>query len=119
MSTVDFCQIAMRERIAPPSLGTVKQRILHAARKTGFGYYRARDIWYADHRVSINADELKQIEKLSGANYGREELRDVNTLIARADALLHGADPDFASAFVAAIRAFYGSLDRSGTERRD
>ncbi len=116
MGAVEFCQGAMRERIAPPSLGTVKERIRHAARKTGLGYYRARDIWYADSRVSIGADELRRIERLSGVRYGREELRDLNQLIAQADALLHGRDPNFRSAFAAAVRAFLGALAGSGAQ---
>jgi hypothetical protein len=114
MSSVEFCQSALRERIAPPSLGSVKARIQHATRKTGWTYSRVKDVWYADPRISINAEQLIQIEALSGLEYARREVRTNDELIARAEALLHGQDPDFDSAFVTALRAFAGIFYRSG-----
>jgi hypothetical protein len=113
MSAVDFCQYALRERIAPRTMGSVKTRILHAARKTGWGYSRTRDVWYADRRVSIDADQLIHIEAISGLEYARREVRTNDEIIARADALLHGSDPDFNGSFVTALRAFAGVFYRS------
>jgi hypothetical protein len=117
MSTVEFCQNAFRERIAPPSLGSVKARLLHATRKTGWSYYRVRDVWYGDRRISISAEELFHVEAISGLEYARREVRTNDDIIARAEALLDGQDPDFNSAFVAALRAFAGAFNRSRAER--
>ena len=113
MSAVDFCQYALRERIAPRTMGSVKTRILHAARKTGWGYSRTRDVWYADRRVSIDADQLIHIEAISGLEYARREVRTNDQIIARADALLDGPDADFFGPWVAAIRAAMGLRNRS------
>ena len=104
MSSVEFVSCAMRERVAPPSLGSVKARIRYASRALGWTASRTKDAWYADPRISISADELRTVEDKTGLRYGREELRTVNDLISRADALLEGQDSDFYSAFVSAFR---------------
>ena len=117
MSSVEFCQHALRERIAPPSIGSVKARILYAARKTGWGYYRTKDVWYADPRVSINADQLIHIETLSGLEYARREVLKNDEIIARADALLADGTTDLGSAVVAALRTILSAFNRSGIER--
>lgn len=88
MSTVDFCQLALRERIAPRTVGSVKTRIHSAARKLGWSSSRTKDVWYADPRVSISAEELREIEETSGIRYGREEARELDAAIGRATALL-------------------------------
>lgn len=87
MSTVEFCQNALRDRIAPPH-GSVKARINAAARKLGWSISRTKDVWYADPRVSISADELHAIEKKTGVHYGREEARELDREIEHATALL-------------------------------
>lgn len=116
MSSVEFVSYAMRERVAPPSLGSVKARIRYASRALGWTSSRTKDAWYADPRISISADELRTVEDKTGLRYGREELRTVNDLIARADALLEGQDADFYSAFVAAFRDAVRVVARAGTE---
>ncbi len=88
MSTVEFCQRAARDRIAPPSIGSVKIRIDYFARKMKLTQTRARDIWYANPRVSIGAEELRAIEEKAGVRYGREEARELDAAIDRASALL-------------------------------
>lgn len=88
MSTVVFCQSALRESIAPASAGSVKMRINSAARKLGWSSSRTKDVWYADPRVSISADELREIEETAGIRYGREEAKDLDAAISRATALL-------------------------------
>jgi len=99
-------------------MGNVKARIRHASRALGWSHSRTKDAWYADPRISISAKELRDIEEASGLRYGRQELKEIDRLIARADALLDGHDPDFHRPFVAAIRAFFGALDRTGTGAR-
>ncbi|MGE0290386.1 MAG: hypothetical protein AB7I42_25065 [Bradyrhizobium sp.] len=116
MSSVEFVSDALRRRGAPTSIGPVKARIWHAARELGWTVSRTKDAWYADPRISLSADEVRDIEEATGLRYGRQELKEIDKIIARADALLEGADPDFHRPFVAAIRAFFGALDRTGTE---
>ncbi len=50
----------------------------------------------------------------AGLEYGRSELRSVDAIIANADALTMGTDPDFAGAFATALRAFIGAFHRPG-----
>lgn len=115
MSTVEFCQNALRDRIAPPSHGSVKARITAAARKLGWSISRTKDVWYADPRVSISADELHAIEKKTGVHYGREEARELEREIENATALLvamqAGSPRTLAHALIQAARI----LARSGT----
>lgn len=117
MSSVEFAQYALRSHVTPPALGSVKARLRHAARKLGWTPNRTKDAWYADPRISISADEIRQIETLTGLRYGREELRSVEELIGRADALLMGADEDFYRPFLAALRAVARLADRSRAQR--
>ena len=119
MSSVDFAQHALRDYIAPPGIGPVKARIRHAARRLGWSHNRTRDVWYADPRISIHCDEMRAIEEVAGLRYGRQELKEIDALIARSTALLHGQDEDFTGAFVAAMGAFYRALAGSRTSRRD
>jgi hypothetical protein len=117
MSSVEFVQTALRSHVAPPGSGVnVGDRIRVASRRLGWNYSRTRDAWYGDERISIDADELREIEEITGLRYGRQELATVEELIARADSLLHGPDADFHRPFVAAIRAMAGALYRPGTE---
>lgn len=113
MSSVEFTQYALRNHIAPPSAGSVKARLRLAARHLGWTHNRVRDVWYADPRISISADEIRKIEEKTGLRYGREELRSIETIIARADTLLDGPEADFFRPFVAALRAMAGAPDRS------
>ena len=113
MSCAEFVQYALRERVAPPSLGNTKARIRHASRRLGWTYSRTKTAWYADHRLLLKATDLHQIEQTTGLRYGRQELKEIDAYIARAEALLVGSDEDFHRPFVAAIRAFFGALDRS------
>lgn len=122
MSSVEFAQYALREGIAPPSFGTLKERLRHATtvlRRRNWSANRVKDCWYADPRIRPDADEIRDLEQLTGLKYARQELTEVDALISRAGALLNSQDPDFHGAFVAAIRAFTGALDRTGTRGRE
>ncbi|TFE97755.1 hypothetical protein B5M44_14215 [Shinella sumterensis] len=113
MSTVEFCQKALRHRIAPPSHGSVKARITAAARKLGWSVSRTKDVWYADPRVSISADELHAIETKTGVHYGREEARELEREIENATALLvamqAGSPRTLAHALIQAARILAGA----------
>ena len=113
MSTVEFCQRAMREEIAPPSVGAKLERIRHASRELGWSYSRTKDAWYADPRISIKPDELFRVEAVSGLSYARQEMRKNDGAIARADALLGGEDPRLIRTLVAAVREAFGLRDRA------
>lgn len=117
MSSVEFAQYALRERLSPPSVGSVKARLRHATHKLGWSANRVKDVWYADPRISISADEIREIEETTGLHYGREELRSIEELIGRADVLLMGSDADFHRPFLAALRAVARLADRARTER--
>lgn len=116
MSCVEFVQSALREGVAPPSVGSAKARIRYAARKLGWSANRTKDAWYADPRISISGDELREIERKTGLRYAQEELRTNEDLIAKASALLVGHEADFYSAFFAALRSLARPDHRSGTE---
>lgn len=113
MSTVEFCQRALREEIAPPSIGSVKLRIRTAARDLGWSYTRTKDAWYADPRISIKPEELFRVEAVSGLSYARQEMRRNDRAIERADALLAGQDPRLLRTLVAAVREAFGLRDRA------
>jgi hypothetical protein len=113
MSSVEFVQYGLRSRVSPPSLGSVKSRIRHAARVLDWSYSRTKDCWYADPRIRISADEVKKLKEKTGLEYGRAELRTNDDLIARAEALV--GDQDFYSAFLAALRSLARPDNRSGT----
>jgi len=100
MTCVEFAQHALRWHIAPPSVGSVKARLRHAASKLGWSSNRAKDVWYGDPRIRISADELRAIEEITGLRYGREELRSVDELIEQADRILGHTDEDFFRPFI-------------------
>lgn len=105
MSSVAFAQHALRDHIAPPSIGSIKARIRHASRRLGWSDSRTRECWYGRDRVRVSADELRKIEETTGLHYGRQELRTNDDLIAKAEALMVGHEADFYSAFLAALRS--------------
>jgi hypothetical protein len=114
MSSVAFASSTMKNRIAPIGSATnVEARIRLAARRLGWTFSRTKDVWYADPRVSIDVDEMRVIEETADVKYGRAEVRSIDELIAKADALLEGQDPDFYRPMVDAFRAFVRSLDRT------
>lgn len=116
MSELAFASEMLRERIAPVgSAQFVEQRIRAAARALRWKHSRAKGVWYADPRVSLKSRELRKVEEVAGVRYGRKEIEGVDLLIERADALLMGTDPDFHSAFIAAIRALAGAAHRTRT----
>ena len=120
MTSVEFAQYALSERVAPPSLGSVKARIRHAVTimgRRGWSANRVKDNWYADPRISPNADEIRDLEEITGLRYGREELRSLEQLISKADAFLDGEEADFYRPFVDAFRAMARAFDRTRIER--
>lgn len=116
MSTVEFCQRALREEIAPPSIGAKLERIRHASRVLGWSYTRTKDAWYADPRISIKPHELFRVEAVSGLSYAREEMRTNDAAIERATTLLGGEDAHLIRTVVTAVFAALGLSHRAGTQ---
>src|SRR5690606_17464390 len=97
--------------VAPPDSGQlVSERIRLAARRLHWSFSRARDVWYADPRVSLKSREMRKIEEISGVRYGRQERSELDALIAKADALLVGPEADFFRPYVTALRTFFGAI---------
>lgn len=131
MSSVEFVHDALRDHIAPRSIGSGKERkdfayralkkheraTAERKRKRVWTENRVKDFWHADVRVEPNADELRDIEEMTGLRYGREELRSNEQIIAYADALLDGQEEGVHSAFAAAVRAVARVANRSRAER--
>lgn len=120
MSCVDFAQYALRERVAPPSLGSVKARLRYARTVMGrrnWSANRVKDAWYADPRIALGADEIRDLEEITGLRYGREELRSLEDLIARADTLLDGPEANFYRPFVDAFRTMARAFNSAGASK--
>lgn len=118
MSEVAWSSQMMREVIAPPGIApSVSGRIRAVARALKWKYSRVFSVWYADERVSLKPRELRQIEEITGVRYGQEEIREIDQLISRADAILAGSPPHIDGAVIVALRALVGALDRSRTSR--
>ncbi|WP_448726196.1 hypothetical protein [Agrobacterium rosae] len=113
MRTVEFCQRALRDEIAPSSYGNVGARIRKASRDLGWSYSRTKDAWYADPRISIKPTELFRVEAVSGLVYVQEELRKNDVAIDRATALLGGEDTRLVRTLVAAFREALGIRHRA------
>ena len=115
MLVAEFCQGALRDEIAPPSIGSVKKRIGKAAIKLGWSFTRTRDVWYADPKISIRGDELSRVEAVSGLLYqARQEVRKNDDAIARATALLGSQDAHLLGEIVAALLQMVGLQNRTG-----
>lgn len=113
MSSVDFASTALKKYVAPKGSGeNVKDRIRLAARRLGWSFTRTKDVWYADPRVSISAEELRVIEEKAGVTYGRAEVREIDELIRKADLLLAGPEADFFRPLVDAFRQMLGAQGR-------
>jgi hypothetical protein len=113
MSTVEFCQNALRDEIAPRSVGSVQRRIEKASHRLGWSYTRTKDTWYADPRISISPEELFRVEAVSGLHYARQEVRTNDAAIERATALLGGEDAHLFRSFFAAVLKVVGFQDRA------
>lgn len=119
MSELAWARERLQCDVAPiGSAQNVKTRIRNAARALGWKFSRARTVWYGDDRASIKPKELRRIEEVTGIAYGREERREVDDLIGRADTILAGRHPHFRGSLASALRAFVGALDRSGAGGR-
>jgi len=101
MSALIECQSMMRQLARPAEPGeSVKAVLLRVCRKLpGWSYSRVRDVWYADDRVRVSGDELRDIERAArdAANEkaAKDEFKQLDARIARLEAQLALADEDF------------------------
>lgn len=104
-SVLSFAQQAMQENIAPKEISSnIDVRIQHAARRLGVKKSRAKSLWYADPSAVVSGAELKKIERVSGLEYARQELRSLDQIIADLDRLSHTTDQGFYRVFASALR---------------
>jgi hypothetical protein len=118
MSDLTWSRDMLHNHVAPKgSAASVGERIRNAALALKWKHSRTATLWYADERASVRPAEIRRLEDVTGVQYGQREVREVSDFIARADALLMGSDPDFYSAFVAALRSVAGAAHRARTGR--
>lgn len=117
MSDVHQASELLQKKIAPTGIAQfVGERIRYASRKLGWSYSRTKEIWYANAR-SIRSYEMDKAKELAGLANAKQELNEVDALIANADTLLDRKNPAVRRAIRAGFRAFLGALHRAGTER--
>lgn len=91
MSSVAEASTLLRRVAGPRGSGdNIKRLIERAARRVGFGYSRARDIWYEDAR-RIDSEEMDRLRDRA-AKFEAQETRD--SLVAMR-ARLAQTDPEF------------------------
>lgn len=118
MSTVELASEIIKSRIAPVGIcQSVAERIRHASRKLGWSYSRTRDVWYANART-VHYHEMKRAEEVAGLANGKQELKEIDTLIERAENLLSTNDPHLRRAVFAGMRAFARAMVSAGTGGR-
>jgi hypothetical protein len=116
---LQFSRRVMRSVIAPPGTADSKgERLRLAVQKLRWTYSRTRDVWYGDSRVSLKPHELRRIEEVSGVKYGKQEVNEIDQLIARADALLAGSGTDIHRSLRDFLRETLRIVARAGTEGR-
>ena len=118
MQALEFCKEALHTRVAPPTYGSVKARINRCARHLKWSPSRVRDVWYADPRVSLKAEELKQIERESGISYARKEIEELEHIERKLVELL-GQDQGFRSLIAGAVREALRSMVGPGSQNGD
>lgn len=116
MSGVHQASEILQQRIAPVGLcQSVAERIRHASRKLGWSYSRTKEIWYRNARA-IQYEEMLKAKEVAGLADGKQELTEVEALIAKSDQLLDRRDPVVRRAIRAGFRAFLGTLNKSRIE---
>lgn len=92
---------------------SVKALIVRAARRVGFGFERAKSLWYGEAR-RVDAEEMDTLRAVAAARAARQEaeaIHDRQRLVERIaviEARLAQIDPDFHGETVAALRVLRG-----------
>ena len=96
---------------------SVNALIVRAARRVGFGFERAKSLWYGEAR-RVDAEEMDTLRAVAAARAARQEaeaIHDRQRLVERIaviEARLAQIDPDFHGEDVAALRVFRGAGGR-------
>lgn len=101
-------QAALKELAEPIAFGErVKTAIDRAARRVGFGYSRAFEIWYGRARriEQFEADALAEAVEKHRREIARNELHELHVRMARLEARLASTDADFHRETLAALGA--------------
>lgn len=98
----------------------MKALIVRAARRVGFGFERAKSLWYGEAR-RVDAEEMDTLRAVAAARAARQEAEAIHDrqrlveLIAVIEARLAQIDPDFHGEAVAALRVFRGAGGRQAS----
>jgi hypothetical protein len=92
-----------------PAGDSVKAALSRAWRRLpGWSFNRIRDVWHADHRIRISADELDQLRRTAhqkAEHAARDEYRELLDRIARIEVRLAAQDADFHSPQIDALKS--------------
>lgn len=119
VSSIVEASFLVRRIALPAQIGdTIKRQIDRASRRIPFwSASRVKDVWYADPRIRIGADELADLRDIArdeaAAREARNEFRQLQDRIARIEAALGVSDPEFHSDAIDALRQSSGGEDRS------
>jgi hypothetical protein len=89
--------------------GSVKERIRRASQLTGLPWGRAKNLWYADHRVLVRIEELQKARS-AALEAVRHEHRRAVELLAQLEAL---HDQEFHSPQAVALRSVTSNPHRA------
>lgn len=110
MNATAEASILVRQIAEPRPVGdSVKAAMGRAHRALrGWTFNRVRDVWHADHRIKISADEMAQLR--AAVHAAKEESRDpeiaeLRARIAYTEERLQRIDPSFFAPTLKAIRA--------------
>lgn len=113
---------ALLRELSEPRVGGefVKVAIDRAAKRAGFGYWRAFDIWYGKARriEQFERDALAAAVEKKRREAARNEIHDLRLRLARLESRLVQTDEDFHREDIAALGlALSGAGQRGGGDR--
>jgi hypothetical protein len=104
---------SLLRRIAAPTEadGSVKAALQRAHRKLStWSFNRVRDVFHADPRIRISAEEMDQLRAATRANEetdARDELLQIQARLAALEAALNATDEDFHRPQIDALRRLF------------
>ena len=107
MSTFQAADLIRRVADPRPSGDSVKAAIGRAARRLGWSWNRAKDVWYADNRISISADEMRALQTQTKEAKQDDEIK---ARIERLESILLAKDEAFYRPQIDALRAAAGRM---------
>lgn len=107
MSTAE-ASVLVRQLAKPFDVGdSVKCCLRRVSRKLPWSFNRVKDVWYADARISISAEEMTQLRRAAKLAAEEQEAKDdlarIDARLSRLESLLQGIDQEFHSETLAAL----------------